>query len=178
LTRLALGPGYAESADVLRALTPFVFLLAISPVLARGVTYMGEARLRIPIAIGALLINLAIDLALLSEIGIVAGAIGTNVAYILYVAAHLWICKRLIGTQLRPLARTFVAVLIAIACMSAVLFAFGTGEVSLPLLIVGGALGLAVYVGALLATRELTTAELAALRRRTAAMLPARLRRA
>ena len=177
LTRLALGPGYAESADVLRALTPFVFLLAISPVLARGVTYMGEARLRIPIAIGALLVNLAIDLALLSEIGIVAGAIGTDVAYILYVAAHLWICKRLIGTQLQPLARTFIAVLMAIACMSAVLFAFGTSDVSLPLLIVGGALGLAAYVGALLATRELTAAELNALRRRAAAMLPARLRR-
>ncbi len=177
LTRLVLGPGYAESADVLRALTPFVFLLAISPVLARGVTYMGEARLRIPIAIGALLINLAIDLVLLSEIGIVAGAIGTDVAYILYVAAHLWICKRLIGTRLRPLARTLIAVLMAIACMSAVLFAFGTGDVSLPLLIVGGALGLAVYVGALLATRELTAAELTALGRRAAAMLPARLRR-
>ncbi len=172
LTELALGSGYAESADVLRAITPFVFLLAISPVLARGVTYMGEARLRIPIAIGALLVNLAIDLALLSEIGIVAGAIGTDVAYILYVAAHLWICKRLIGTQLRPLARTFTAVLFAIACMSAVLFAFGTGEVSLPLLIVGGALGLAVYAGALLATRELTRADLAALRRRVAGMLP------
>ena len=174
LTELALGPGYAESADVLRAVTPFVFLLAISPVLARGVTYMGEARLRIPIAIGALLVNLAIDLALLSEIGIVAGAIGTNVAYILYVSAHLWICKRLIGTQLRPLARTFAAVILAIASMSAVLFAFGTDDVALPLLIAGGALGLAVYVGALLVTRELTVADLTALRRRVAGMLPRR----
>lgn len=176
LTELALGPNYPDSAGVIRALTPFVFLLAISPVLARGVTYMGEARLRIPIAIGALLVNLAIDLALLSEIGIVAGAIGTDVAYTLYVAAHLWICKRLIGTQLRPLARTFLAVLLAIACMSAVLFAFGTGEVALPLLLVGGTLGLAVYVGALLATREVTPAELSALRRRVAAMLPSRSR--
>jgi O-antigen/teichoic acid export membrane protein len=174
LTDLTLGPGYEESADVLRAVTPFVFLLAISPVLARGVTYMGEARLRIPIAIGALLVNLAIDLALLSEIGIVAGAIGTDVAYALYVSAHLWLCKRLIGTQLRPLARTFAAVLLAIAAMSGVLFAFGTDDVSLPLLIVGGALGLIVYVGALLATRELTPADLAALRRRAVAMLPRR----
>jgi O-antigen/teichoic acid export membrane protein len=174
LTELALGSGYPESADVLRAVTPFVFLLAISPVLARGVTYMGEARLRIPIAIGALLVNLAIDLALLSQIGIVAGAIGTNVAYTLYVAAHLLLCKRLIGTQLRPLARTFMAVLLAIAGMSAVLFAFGTDEVSLPLLVVGGALGLVVYVGALLVTREVTPADLSALRHRASAMLPRR----
>ena len=174
LTELALGPDYAESADVLRAVTPFVFLLAISPVLARGVDYMGEARLRIPIAIGALLVNLAIDLALLSEIGIVAGAIGTDVAYTLYIAAHLWICKRLIGTQLRPLARTFLAVLFAIACMGAVLFAFGTDEVSVPLLVIGGTLGLAVYVGALLVTREVTPADLSAFRRRAMGMLPRR----
>lgn len=177
LTEIALGSEYTESADVLRAVTPFVFLLAISPVLAQGVNYMGEARLRIPIAIVALLVNLAIDLALLSEIGIVAGAIGTDVAYAIYVGAHLWICKRLIGTQLRPLARTFMAVLLAIACMSAVLFAFGTGDVALPLLLAGGVLGLAVYAGALLLTRELTVADLAAIRARAAAMLPSRPRR-
>ncbi len=178
ITQLALGSDYTESADVLRAITPFVFLLAISPVLARGVTYLGEARLRIPIAIGALLVNLAIDLALLSKIGIVAGAIGTDVAYVLYVGAHLWICKRLIGTQLRPLARTFAAVLFAIACMSAVLFAFGTSEVTLVRLAVGGTLGLIAYVGALMATRELTRADLSEIRRRAAVLLPSRLRRA
>jgi len=172
LTRIALGAEYSDSADVVRAITPFVFLVAISPVLARGVTYMGEARLRIPIAIAALLINLVIDLVLLPRIGILAGAIGTDVSYTLYAGAHLWICKRLIGTELRPLARTFGTVLIAIAAMSLVLFAFGTGDVALPLLLAGGVLGLAAYAGALLATGEVSMADLAAARRRFAALLP------
>ena len=66
------------------------FLLALSPVLASAVNYLGEAA-----GAGAdrhrrrCCVNPAIDLALLSEIGIVAGAIGTDVAYTLYIGAHL-----------------------------------------------------------------------------------------
>ncbi len=86
LTEIALGAEYSDSAEVLRAFAPYTFLLAISPVLARGVTYLGEAKLRIPIAIGALLLNLVFDLIFLPEIGIVAGAIGTGIAYTFYVA--------------------------------------------------------------------------------------------
>ena len=54
ISDLVLGTEYNDSAEVLRAIAPYMFLLAISPVLARGVNYMGEARRRIPIAIGAL----------------------------------------------------------------------------------------------------------------------------
>jgi O-antigen/teichoic acid export membrane protein len=178
LCRIALGPDYTEAHDVVRILTPFVFMLAISPVLARGVTYMGEARLRIPIAIGTLLINLFIDLLLLSKIGIVAGAIGTDVAYTLYVAAHLWICRRLIGTELRPLARTFAAVLFASACMVAVLLAFGTGNIGLVPVLIGGTIGVAVYIAALLVVREVTKGDLDAVRHRLVSMAPGRPRRA
>ena len=44
--------------------------------------------------------NLVFDLIFLSEWGIVAGAVGTDIAYTLYVGAHLWICKRLLGLEL------------------------------------------------------------------------------
>lgn len=174
LAEIAFGAEYPDSAGVVRALAPFAFLLAVSPLLARGVTYLGEARRRIPIAIAAVLVNVAIDLALLAEIGIVAGAIGTDVAYVLYVAGHLWLCRRLLGIELRPLARTFAATMVAVAAMSGALLAFGTGSVAIPLLIVGGAVGAAVYAVVLLALGEVTREQLAAIGGRAAALLPRR----
>ena len=75
---------------------------AISPLLAGAVNYLGAARRRVPIAIAAVLVNAAIDVALLEEIGIIAGAIGTDVAYTLYVGAHLWLLHQLVGMRLMP----------------------------------------------------------------------------
>jgi O-antigen/teichoic acid export membrane protein len=175
ITELVLGSEYLESASVLRAITPFVFLIAISPLLSRTVTYLGEAWMRIPIAIGALAINFVFDLIFLSKIGIVAGAWGTDIAYAIYVGAHLLIVRRLLGTPLRPLALGFMRVMVAAAAMAGVLFLLGgTSDVPLPLLAVGAVIGPIVYVAALLATRELTTAELAAARGFVAARLPRR----
>jgi hypothetical protein len=154
---------------VLRAITPYMFLIAISPVLARGVNYMGEAKRRIPIAIGALSVNLVFDLIFLSEIGIVAGAIGTDIAYTLYVLAHLWICKSLIGFSLAPLGIALMRVLLAAAGMAGVLLAFGTGEVALPLLIAGSIAGTAVYAALLVALREIGVADLVGLAKRVRA---------
>ena len=108
----------------------------------------------------ALLINLAFDLVMLPRIGIVAGAYGTDNAYAVYVGAHLWICYRLVGLELRRLAVTLVRVAVAVAAMCAVLFAFGTDDVPLALLVVGGALGALAYAAALLLTREVSPAEL------------------
>jgi O-antigen/teichoic acid export membrane protein len=160
LTELAFGAGYGESADVLRGVTPYMFLLGISPLLARSISYLGEARRRIPIAIGAVAVNFAIDIALLSELGIIAAAIGTDVAYFFYAAAHLWICRRMLGIAVRPLGLTLFRTLLAAAVMSGVLVAFGTGTVAVPLLISGAVAGTAVYVGALLLLREVSPDEL------------------
>jgi O-antigen/teichoic acid export membrane protein len=160
MTQLVLGPGYEESAQVLRALAPFAFMIGISPMLALSVNYLGEARRRVPIAIAALLINAAIDVALLGQIGIVAGAIGTDVAYGFYVAAHLLILRALIGLALRPIGVGIGRSLIAAAAMAGVLALIGTGEVALGLLILGALVGPFVYVLALLAVRAVTPAEL------------------
>ena len=161
LVRIALGSDYAASADVMRALAPFAFLLAISPVLARGVNYLGEARLRIPIAIAAVLVNLGFDLVFLPKWGIVAGAVGTDIAYGIYVAAHLWICRRMLAIPLLPLAVTLVRTLVAAGAMSAVLFAFGTDkDLAIPVVIGGGLLATLVYGAVLLATREITPGDL------------------
>ncbi len=160
ITEMVLGAEYEESADVLRALAPWVFLTGISPLLAGSVNYLGAARRRIPIAIATLLVNVVIDLALLPTIGIVGAAIGTDVAYALYVAAHFRICRELVGVRLRPLLVTFLSALVAAAGMSGALAAFGTSGIDLPSMIVGTLVGALVYGGILTATRQLTAEEL------------------
>jgi O-antigen/teichoic acid export membrane protein len=157
---LVLGPGYEDSADVLRALAPFAFLVGVSPMVSLSVNYLGQARRRIPIAVGAVVINVAIDLALLSQIGIVAAAIGTDVAYSFYVVAHLWLLRRMVGLSMRPIVAGFARATVAAAAMSAVLLALGTGDVALPVLLLGAPVGVATYVVALLLVRAITPAEL------------------
>lgn len=160
IVELLLGSEYGESAVVLRALAPYIFLAGIAPLVSVGVNYLGEARRRVPIAIAALVVNLAIDLALLGKIGIVAGAIGTDVAFAIYVPAHFMICRRLLGLRLRPLLLTLSRALVAAGAMAGVLAAVGTSNLSLLDWTVGGAGGLLAFLVVLLATRELTIQEL------------------
>jgi O-antigen/teichoic acid export membrane protein len=160
LVELILGSDYARSAEVLRALAPYVFLAGLGPLVSMAVNYLGEARRRLPIAVVAVAVNAAIDVVLIPEIGIVAGAIGTNVAYAIYVPAHLWICRSLLDLPLRPLLVSCGRALLAATAMAGVLALFGTKDVSVPELLAGGLIGLGVYVGALVLLRELSTAEL------------------
>ena len=160
---LLLGDEYAKSAEVLRALAPFVFLSGIGALVTMTVNYLGGARRRVPIAVLAVVVNITLDLILIPEIGILGGAIGTNVAYALYVPAHLVLCVRMLELDLRPLLPTLLRALAAAAVMAGVLAAFGTGEVALGLLALGAVAATAAYAGVLLLTRELSIAELAAL---------------
>ena len=166
ITRIVLGTEFLGSVDTLRAMAPYALLTAVSPLLAGAANYLGAAARRVPIAIGAVAVNAAIDVALLGQIGIIAAAIGTGVAYALYVAAHVRLCQDVAGLRLRPLVAPFLGSLAAAGGMALVLLLFGTGEIALPLFLVGGALGTAVYAAILLATRQITPAELRALARR------------
>ena len=164
ITELLLGPGYEESADVLRALTPFVFLSGVSPLLSLAANYLGEARRRVPIAVGTLAVNLALALALVPTVGIVGAAIATDVAYAIYVPAHLWICRRLLDVPLRPILISLGRAAAAATVMSGVLAAVGTSDLGLGQWIVGGIAGTASFLAVLVVTRELGRAELATLR--------------
>lgn len=169
---LALGADYRDSADVLRLLAPFMFLLGISPLISTGVNYLGLAGGRFRIVIGALLINAAIDVTLIPQIGIEAGAIGTSVAYLLYVPGHIWLARKVIDLPLRPLAKTFARSLAAAAAMAAVLLAVGTRELSITGWAVGTLGGTAVFCATLLASREVSPRDV----RRLAAVVRVRLR--
>jgi O-antigen/teichoic acid export membrane protein len=158
---LVLGGGFEKSDEVLRALAPFVFLTGLGTFITLGINYVGGARRRVVLSIVTVIVNAAIDLVLLPNIGVVGGAVGTDVAFTLYVAGHLWVCKQLLDFSLAPLAATIVRSLLAAAVMAAVLAVFGTSSLSVADWLIGGSAGLAAYVGTLAATRELKRAELA-----------------
>ncbi|MGH2957306.1 MAG: oligosaccharide flippase family protein [Solirubrobacterales bacterium] len=160
ITQLLFGSGYSESADVLRALGPYVVLRGPAPILAIAVNYLGEARRRVPLAIGALAINAALDVILIPTIGIVAGAISTNIASLAFVTGHVMICRGLIDLQLRPLAKTLARAFLASAAMAGALLAFGTSSLTAVEAVAGAVLGLAAYAAVLLATREVDRAQL------------------
>ncbi|MCW3050048.1 MAG: family rane protein Rfbx family [Solirubrobacterales bacterium] len=160
VVELLLGSRYHESAGVLRTLAPFVLLTGLAPLASNAVDYIGEARRRVPIAIATVLLNLAIDLVLIPRIGIIGGAIGTDVAYLLYVPAHIWICHARVGLALRPLLSCLARSLLSALAMAGVLLALGTSGLSLLDWCTGLAGGTAAYLAVALLTRALTPADL------------------
>jgi O-antigen/teichoic acid export membrane protein len=161
---LVLGSDYAHSADVLRALTPYIFAAGFAPILTLGVNYLGEARRRVPIAIAAVLLNLGVDLVLIPKIGVVGGAIGTDVAFALYVGAHLWIADGLVGIGLSALLPTLARSAAAGAAAAGVLVLVGTSHLSAAQWIAGAVVSPAAFFAVILVAREFSPQELQAAR--------------
>ncbi len=160
IVRLVLGPEFAESAEVIRALTPFILLTSVTSLLTSPLNYAGEGRRRIPIVFAALIVNAAIDVVLIPEIGVLGAAIGTDVAYAIYGGAHLWLCHRLLDLPLKPLATTAVRAALAAGVMAGVLALVGTDSLSALDWLVGPPLAGLAFVATLLATRELSLGEI------------------
>jgi stage V sporulation protein B len=165
IVRLLLGPGYGESADVLRALSPFVFFQGIGPLVSVSVNYLGMARRRVPIVLACVVLNLVLGFVLLKAIGVTGAAYSVDVSYGIYVMAHLWICARLLGFSLRPLGISFLRLAAPAAAMAGVLFAFGPAEAGLAEWIVAPALAVGAYVAGMILIGEVTRAELVAMPR-------------
>ncbi len=158
-----LGSKYRDSAEVLRALAPFVLLAGPAMLVSVGVNYLGEARRRVPLAIAMVSANAVIDVVLIPDIGIVGGAIGNDVAYLIWVPGHLLILRRLVGLPLRPQALAFARALIAagIACVPLLLLGTDPGFV---VLVLGGAVACLVYLAALRLTGEIARSDVDFLR--------------
>jgi O-antigen/teichoic acid export membrane protein len=163
LTDLFLGTKFAESAGVLRALSPYVLLAGLAPIASISVNYLGEARRRIPIAAATLVANTVVDLILIPKIGPIGGAVGSTAGYLIYVPGHLWICDRLVGLPRASLVWSLLRSLAAGAAMAVVLYAVGTGDLSAAQWVYGTLGGLAAFGAVLYVTGELTQ-DLAALR--------------
>jgi hypothetical protein len=74
---------------------------------------------------------------------------------------------------LAPLPAALAGALAAAGVMALVLLAFGTREVAVPLVLLGGALGVVAYVAVLLLTRQLRREELAGLLSRLSGLVGA-----
>lgn len=159
MVRVALGPRYHESASVLRALSPYIFLSGFGALVSVSANYLGEARKRVPVAAATVLINCVMDLLLVPRIGVLGGAWGTDAAFALYCPAHLVICQRALHLDLRPTAITFVRTMLAGAALTGVLFLFGDSLHQIWMTALGGVLGLAVFGLVLWLTREVTVSE-------------------
>lgn len=160
---LLLGPSYAESAPVLRALTPFIVLQGLGPLISVSVNFLGQARRRIPIAIAAVVVNIVLDLILIPRIGVIGAAIGTDVAYAIYVPAHFLICRRMLDLDVRPILLTCARALAAGVVMAGPLLLAADGGLGVQGWVLGGGAALAAFAGALLLTGELTTADVRSL---------------
>jgi O-antigen/teichoic acid export membrane protein len=159
IVSVALGSGYDGSVSVLRALAPYVFLSGIGTFITIAVNYVGEARRRVILAVTTVAINAAIDLVLLPRIGVVGGAIGTDVAYSLYIAGHFWICKQVLGVRLGPTLLTFARCMVAAAAMAGAMALVGTSDLSWSQWVSGSIAGLIAYALVLTGTGELSRAD-------------------
>jgi len=166
IIEITVGTDFDESVAVLRALGPFILLSGFAPLLSLALTYLGEARRRVPIALGAVALNVAIDLALIPQIGILAGAVGTDISFLLYVGAHFWICRRLLGISLRPLAVPAARAVLAAAVMALVLWAIRSGSESPAAFAAGLLAGPGAFVAVLVALGELKRKEIASVSQR------------
>ncbi len=162
---LLFGDKYPEATGVLRALAPFVLLSGIAQLTTLSVNYLGEAWRRVPIAVVMLSANVIIDIVLLPKIGIVAGAVGTSVAYVLWVPAHVWILRKRGGLLVRPFLLTLARSILAGGATVGVLALLGTGRVGIPVMLLGAVAGSLVYVAALVLLGELGREDVAVIRR-------------
>ncbi len=169
IVELVLGPKYAGSASVLRAISPYVLLNGIGPLFFASLSYAGAGRQRIPISIATVVVAAALGLALIPTLGTVGAAISTDAAYALYVAGHAYVARGFLGLAIRPAAATALRSAAAAAVCAAVLAVFGVHELSAVEWIAGTIAGAGSYVLVLVATRGLSTADMRFLRR-----LPAR----
>jgi len=159
IVNLTLGAGYEESASVLRALTPFVFLSGIGTFVTLVVNYVGEAKRRVPLAIVSAVLVAGLNLLLLPPMGVVGAAVAMDVAFAVYALGHIWICHKSIGVPLGPIVSSFVRCLVTAGAATLALAAFGTDSLSLMDWVLGTLAGSVVFVVGMFATRETTLSE-------------------
>ncbi len=161
IAHVLLGTGYSQSADVLRALAPYIFFCGLAPLVTTGVTYLGEAGRRVPIALATLALAAAGGFILIPSHGVVGAAIATDVAFGFYTLAHIWLCRRLLQLRIGSLLRSLARGLTAAAAMGLVLALVGTKDLTISDWLVGGVAGLATYIAMLIFTREIRGPEIA-----------------
>jgi stage V sporulation protein B len=159
IVEILLGSSYAGSTTTLRVLTLSVYLGGLAPLVSVSANYLGVAKSRVPLMVGAALLDGAIDVVLIPRIGIVSGAIATAAAYAVMVGGHLLICARQVRIHFARVFAVAGRALLAAAAMSGTLALFGTNP-GILMLIVGGITGAAAYALVLMLLGEITPNDL------------------
>ena len=169
IVHLLLGDEFAESAEILRVITPYVFFAGITPLVTLSMSYLGEAALRVRISLISVVLEAVTLLILLPTMGVVGAAVSADITAAYFVPVHLLFLSRRWGVSLRPFVVALVRVLLAAGASALLLLALGTGE-TLPIWawVVGLAGFPLIYVGTLVALRAVSIGEL----RAVAASLP------
>ena len=123
----------------------------------------GRTRANLVCEVIGAITNVALNIVLIPIYGIVGAAISADVAYAIYVGAHLRICGRLLGFSPRPLLRTTLNAALAGAALAGVLVLFGTAELSVFEWIGGAIAGALAFLAVLIVTGETSHGELRAL---------------
>lgn len=156
LAVLVLGEQYRDSATVLAAMAPYLWLTGISVLVSTTVNYLGQARRRIPVVLTAVLLNAALCVVLLPVMGVVGACVAMSVSYGVYVPLHLRICRESFPVPLRRHAVTVVRAALGGLAFAAVLALVGRTELSATQWLLGLVGGSLSYVTVLVATGELT----------------------
>jgi O-antigen/teichoic acid export membrane protein len=157
---LLLGHGYRSSPEILRILTIQAFVSSPAALVSVAVTYLGEGRRRLRIVLATLVLGLIVTYVLIRAFGVAGAAIGDDIVQVVYVAAHVWLCSRMVTLDLMLLARSLLRTLLAAGAMAVPLLVIGTKNLSPVQWVAGMALGGLAYLAVLLLTRELTAGEL------------------
>jgi O-antigen/teichoic acid export membrane protein/tetratricopeptide (TPR) repeat protein len=159
ITELLLGTRYAQSAEVLKALAPFVFFVGLAPLVTRGVDGAEYWR-RLLIYAGTLAIAVAGGVILIPRRGVVGGAIAADIAIGFYTLAQLWACRRRFNLRTRAVVWAVASAVTAAGAMGIVLTLVGTKDLTVVDWVRGCVGGLVAYVGMLIFTREVTTSQI------------------
>jgi hypothetical protein len=122
--------------------------------------------------LGTLVVGCGAIYGLIGAVGVVGAAYGDDIIAIVYVAAHLWICSRLITVDMRTLARSLLRTLMAAGAMALPLLAIGVDRLGAIQSIIGLIAGGLAYGLVLLVTGEVSVGEV----RRIASVVRAELR--
>ncbi len=151
-----LGAKYAGVSSVTRTLAAWVFLAGLAPVASNALDFLGRARERLPFAVGAVVVNAAVDVLLLKRIGVVAAAIGTDLGIAVFALGSLWLCGRAVNYRLKEFVQDVGTVVPPAAAAAAILVPVAIWTADLAFLFAATIAATAAFL-AVLILRERTT---------------------
>jgi O-antigen/teichoic acid export membrane protein len=144
LVELVAGDGFAGAADPLRVLLFAGALAAVSGLFGYALIAAGRQTSALRLALAALVVNLALNFALVPSLGVDAAAFVALGSELLMVAGGLWLVRR--ELDLRPRFRIAGRAAVAAAAMAGVLALMPVESLAVLL-----PLGVAIYAVALYA---------------------------